>query len=71
MSGMEIEVQVIGDRSPEVPELPPEPLIEDLLEKLDKNREMVVVKRNEKIIPEEEALEDGDKITIIPIASGG
>lgn len=71
MSGIEIEVQTVGDRQLEVGELPLGTRIEDLLEELDKNHETVVVKRNEKIVPEDEALDDGDKITIIPVVSGG
>lgn len=43
----------------------------DLLEELDQNPETLVVKRNDKIVPEEEELEDGDEIVIIPVVSGG
>lgn len=43
----------------------------DLLEELDRNPETLVVKRNEKIVPEEEELEDGDEVVIIPVVSGG
>ncbi|KXA90915.1 hypothetical protein AKJ63_00615 [candidate division MSBL1 archaeon SCGC-AAA259D18] len=71
MSKIEIKVRVIGDRQIKVHELPSDTRVEDLLEKLDKNRETVVVKRNEKIVPEEETLEERDKITIIPVVSGG
>lgn len=43
----------------------------DLLEELDQNPETLVVRRNDKIVPEEEELEDGDEIVIIPVVSGG
>lgn len=43
----------------------------ELLERLDFNPETVVVKRNGKIVPEEEKLEDGDEIEIVPVVSGG
>lgn len=43
----------------------------ELLERLDFNLETVVVKRNGKIVPEEEKLEDGDEIEVVPVVSGG
>lgn len=51
--------------------LTPESSILDLLENIDFNPETVVVKRNGKIVPEEEIMEDGDEIEIVPVVSGG
>lgn len=51
--------------------LTPESSILDLLENIDFNPETVVVKRNGKIVPEDEIMEDGDEIEIIPVVSGG
>ncbi len=42
-----------------------------LLKKIDFNPEEVVVKRNGKIVPEEEKLEEGDEIEVVPVVSGG
>lgn len=43
----------------------------DLIERLGRNPEGIVVKRNDKIVSEKENLEDGDSIVIVPIVSGG
>jgi len=45
--------------------------IVDLLKELDHNRETIVVRRNGKIVAEEERLADGDLIEILPIVTGG
>lgn len=71
MTRIKIEVRLIGDSEFELYKLPSDSRIEDLLVKLGKNVETVVVKRNENIVPEEETLEDGDKIIVIPVVSGG
>lgn len=42
-----------------------------LLKALDMQKERVVVRRNLKVLIEEEALFDGDRVEIIPIISGG
>ncbi|MFQ6137289.1 MAG: sulfur carrier protein ThiS [Candidatus Hydrothermarchaeales archaeon] len=45
--------------------------IEDLLRKLNINRESVLIRRNGEISPEEEFLQDEDFIEIISVISGG
>ncbi|MEA1993529.1 MAG: MoaD/ThiS family protein [Euryarchaeota archaeon] len=45
--------------------------VEDLLKKFGYSYETAVVKRNKRINTEEEIIDDNDKITIIPIVSGG
>ena len=45
--------------------------IEDLLKKLGINRETVLTSRNGVISLEEEVLEEGDIVEIIPAISGG
>jgi thiamine biosynthesis protein ThiS len=45
--------------------------IADVLKELGINRETVLVRRNGKIVPEEEKIKDRDKIEVIRITSGG
>lgn len=71
MSGIIVLVRKIGSQEPKEYELPPSARIIDLLEKTEFNTETVVVKRNGKIVVEEEKLEDGDELELIPVVSGG
>lgn len=70
MSNIEVSVEVTGEgiKSVTVSE---GDLVLDLVLSLDWNPEAVVVKRNGKIVPEEEGLEEGDEVEIIPVVSGG
>ncbi len=68
---MEIEVEEVGRDSEDILTLEESSKIIDLLDKLDRNPETLVVKRNEKIVSEEEKLEDGDSVIIVPVVSGG
>jgi sulfur carrier protein len=45
--------------------------IDDLLEKLEINRETVLVRLNSKVCVEEEALREGDEVEIVKAISGG
>ncbi len=45
--------------------------VAELLDRLDKNPEEVVVKKNEKIVSEGEKVGKGDNVVIIPVVSGG
>jgi len=42
-----------------------------LLDRLDINRESVLVIRNETLVPGDEVLADGDAVEIRPVISGG
>jgi sulfur carrier protein len=45
--------------------------IADLLKRLNYNPDVVAVRCNKKIVPEEERLANGDIVEIIPIVTGG
>jgi len=45
--------------------------IADLLRQLNYNPDVVAVRCNKKIVPEEERLTNGDIVEIIPIVTGG
>ena len=45
--------------------------IKNLLQELEIHLETVVVKKNQKIVIEEESLEDGDTIEVIRVIYGG
>jgi thiamine biosynthesis protein ThiS len=45
--------------------------IADLLRQLNYNPDVVAVRCNKKIVPEEERLTNGDLVEIIPIVTGG
>lgn len=71
MSEINVSVRLVVEDKKDTCSFPPSAQIVDLLEKFNRNPEAVVVKRNEKIVPEGEELEDGDEIEIIPVVSGG
>lgn len=71
MSSVEIEVRDLRDQNSESCSVPSGADIGDLLEDLDFNFEAVVVKRNGKIVTEEEELNEGDEIIVVPVVSGG
>lgn len=70
MSEAKVIVSILGEGEEEYSFTSGDRIL-DLLEELDQNPETLVVKRNDKIVPEEEELEDGDEIVIIPVVSGG
>lgn len=71
MSEIEVEIKTVGGDRFKSFSVPSDSKIIDLLEKLEQQPEVIVVKRNGKIISEHEKLKDGDKLTIIPVVSGG
>jgi sulfur carrier protein ThiS len=59
-------------RNPSRTETVPGPvLVSVLLERLDLNRESVLVIRNRELVPGDTMLDDGDEIEIRPVISGG
>ena len=66
-----VDVEQVGEGESRSLELDGGTSIKDLLDDIGKNSEEVVVKRNEKIVSEEEKVEKGDNIIVIPIVSGG
>ena len=71
MTYIKVTVKQVGKKHKREIRLGPHTTIADLLQKLDYSRETVVVRRNEKIVVEEERLSDGDLIEILPIVTGG
>ena len=45
--------------------------IEDVLRKVGINPVTVLVKKNERLVPVEEKVKDGDVLELIPVVSGG
>ncbi len=68
---IEVKTNLVGEGSVENHAFNEGERVDDLLEKLEKNPEAVVVKRNGKIVSEAEKLSEGDEIEIIPVVSGG
>jgi len=68
---IKIAVREIGRRRRREVRLGPRATIADLLERLGYSRETVVVRRNRKIVVEEEGLYNGDSVEIIPVVTGG
>jgi len=52
-------------------ELPEGTVLKDLLKKLNINRDRFIVIKDAEAVKENYILKDGDKITILPIVSGG
>jgi len=52
-------------------EVPGPALVSVLLERLDINRESVLVVRNGELVPGDQRLEDTDEVEIRPVISGG
>lgn len=71
MSVIKISVSEVGKRGSREIQLAPASNILDLLKELDQSPEVVIVRRNGKIVAEEEQLADGDEIEIIHVVSGG
>jgi len=71
MTHIKVTVKQVGKKHKREIRLDPHTTIADLLQKLGHSRETVVVRRNGKIVVEEERLSDGDLIEILPIVTGG
>ncbi|KXB05483.1 hypothetical protein AKJ50_00845 [candidate division MSBL1 archaeon SCGC-AAA382A13] len=71
MSKIKVDVKIIGEEDSKICSLSSDTTILELLEKIDQNPETVVVKRDGKIISEEEKLKGDGEIQIIPVVSGG
>jgi len=67
---LKVPVEIKG-RKKEVLELPEGALVTDVLKKLEINRETVVVFINGRAVPEEERINEGSELTILPIVTGG
>lgn len=71
MSGITVSVRRIGSQKSQEYKLSKNSRIINLLQETEFNTETVVVRRNGKIVPEEEQLRDGDELELIPVVSGG
>lgn len=71
MSEIEVKFRIVQSGCSGACSLHPGAKIMDLLEELDQNPETVAVKREGKIVSEQEELEDGDELIVIPVVSGG
>ncbi len=71
MTYIKVTVKQVGKKHKREIRLDSHTTIADLLRKLGYGRETIVVKRNDKIVAEEERLSDGDLIEILPIVTGG
>lgn len=68
---VDVVVKRIGEETKDTYSLEEGSRIVDLLYSLNINIETVVVRRNGRIVPEEEELSDNDELVIIPVVSGG
>ncbi|KAF5069006.1 ThiS family protein [anaerobic digester metagenome] len=66
---MEIKL-TIGEKK-ELKEFPSNLTVKEMLELLDVPSETVVVKKNNRIVIDEELLEDGDELEVIQVIYGG
>jgi sulfur carrier protein len=64
-------VKLYGQRKAKKIRLTQGAKIVDLLKQLNYNPDVVAVRCNKKIVPEEERLTNGDLVEIIPIVTGG
>jgi len=71
MTHIKVTVKQVGKKHKRELRLAPRATIADLLKELGHNRETVVVKRNGKIVVEEERLADGDLVEILTVVTGG
>lgn len=71
MAHIKVTVRQAGKKRKREIRLDPHTTIADLLQKLGYSRETIVVRRNKKIVAEEERLSDGDLIEILTIVTGG
>ena len=71
LAEIQVEVKVWGQPESKVVKLSQGSSILDLLEKLGQNPQVVAVKLNGRIVPEQEKLADGDQVELIPVVTGG
>jgi sulfur carrier protein len=71
LSEIEIKVKIIGRKYARMLKLTSRATVAEILEKLGQNRETVVVRLNGKIVAEEERIDSGDSIEILPVVTGG
>ncbi len=71
MAEIDVSAKLVDEGSCRNMKISDQAKISNLLEKLDKNLESVVVKRNGMVVTEEEELSNGDEIEVVPIVSGG
>ena len=71
MKRVAVTLKVFGQRKARKVTLPPRSKVADLLKLLGYNPDVVAVRCNKKIVPEEERLASGDFVEIIPIVTGG
>ena len=71
MTAISVSVREIDKQKSIKLRLTPTSNILDLLKELGRSPETVIVRKNGKIVTEEEQLADGDEIEIIPVVSGG
>ncbi len=71
MKRVVVTIKVFGQRKTRKVTLPPRSKVADLLKLLGYNPDVVAVRCNKKIVPEEERLANGDLVEVIPIVTGG
>jgi len=71
MSNISVTVRLIGSKRREKLEISSRAKVIDLLKLLGQNPQVVVVRRNGKIVTEGERLAEGDLIEILPVVTGG
>jgi sulfur carrier protein len=71
MKGIVVTIKMYGQRKITKIKLMQSAKIADLLKQLNYNPDVVAVRCNKKIVPEEERLTNGDIVEIIPIVTGG
>lgn len=71
LSGMTLNVRILGHRGARKVRLSKGAKVMDLLEALELSPQIVATRRNGKIVVEEERLASGDLVEIIPIVTGG
>ena len=71
MGKIEVKVKIFGEKTARKVKINPKTNVADLLSQLNFNREAVAVRVNGKIIAEEEKLQPGNAVEIIPIVTGG
>jgi len=71
MKKIVVTVKLYGQKKTKIIKLTQGTKIADMLKQLNYNPDVVAVRCNKKIVPEEERLANGDIIEIIPIVTGG
>lgn len=71
MAEIQVEVKVWGEPGTRAVSLPEGSSILELLQRLGQNPQVVAVKLNGRVVPEQEKLVDGDRVELIPVVTGG